>query len=261
MRGASLDFFLFPFSFFLCPLALALAAVMTAVSPASPARAGADDDESDDPPETPQQVLSALCADIDFNDDLPQATNLGRGIPTHRPLPPLPTLRALPKTPLEETVLGLKVEVERLVEELDLLRSRSELSASAHRQAVVDHAVERSALVLQAAQKGELVALAKRDMKELTDELHTSSTKATELNSANLLIEEKARLSDLYITYLEAGHPKRAAAGGIVLQTKLHFSASTWLALGAVRRSKDLMAKDFLIPEGVLVRPFIAWVL
>ena len=168
---------------------------------------------------------------------------------------------ALPKTPLEETVLGLKVEVERLVEELDLLRSRSELSASAHRQAVVDHAVERSALVLQAAQKGELVALAKRDIKELTDELHTTSTKATELNSANLLIEEKARLSDLYITYLEAGHPKRAPAGGIVLQTKLRFSASTWLALGAVRRSKDLMAKDFLIPEGVLVRPFIAWVL
>ena len=177
---------------------------------------------------------------------------------------------ALPKTPLEETVLGLKVEVERLVEELDLLRSRSELSASAHRQAVVDHAVERSALVLQAAQKGELVALAKRDIKELTDELHTTSTKATELNSANLLIEEKARLSDLYITYLEAGHPKfctrrrrkgfcrlRAPAGGIVLQTKLRFSASTWLALGAVRRSKDLMAKDFLIPEGVLVRPFI----
>ena len=81
---------------------------------------------------------------------------------------------ALPKTPLEETVLGLKVEVERLVEELDLLRSRSELSASAHRQAVVDHAVERSALVLQAAQKGELVALAKRDIKELTDELHTT---------------------------------------------------------------------------------------
>jgi hypothetical protein len=31
VRGASLDFFLFPFSFFLCPLALTLAAVMTAV--------------------------------------------------------------------------------------------------------------------------------------------------------------------------------------------------------------------------------------
>ena len=167
---------------------------------------------------------------------------------------------ALPKTPLEETVLGLKVEVERLVEELDLLRSRCELSASAHRQSVVDHGVERSALVLQAAQKGELVALAKRDMKQLTDELRTTSTNANELNSANLLFEEKARLSELYITYLEAGHAKRAPAGGIVLQTKPRFSASTWLALGAMRRSKDLMAKEFLIPEGVLVRPFIAWV-
>jgi len=97
---------------------------MTAISPASPARAGADDDESNTPPETPQQALSALCADIDFNDDLPQATNLGHGILT---LLQLPALRALPKTPLEETILGLKVEVERLVEELDLLRSRSEL--------------------------------------------------------------------------------------------------------------------------------------
>ena len=230
---------------------------MTAISPASPARAGADDDESDTPPETPQQALSALCADIDFNDDLPQATSLGHGTLTLFQLPPL---RALPKTPLEETILGLKVEVERLVEELDLLRSRSELSASAHRQAVVDHAVERSALVLQAAQKGELVALAKRDIKQLTDELGTTSTNANELNSANLLFEEKARLSELYITYLEAGHAKRAPAGGIVLQTKPRFSASTWLALGAMRRSKDLMAKEFLIPEGVLVRPFIAWV-
>jgi uncharacterized protein (DUF1778 family) len=230
---------------------------MTAISPASPARAGADDDESDTPPETPQQALSALCADIDFNDDLPQATNLGHGILTLLQLPPL---RALPKTPLEETILGLKVEVERLVEELDLLRSRSELSGSAHRQAVVDHAVERSALVLQAAQKGELVALAKRDIKQLTDELETTSTNANELNSANLLFEEKARLSELYITYLEAGHAQRAPAGGIVLKTKPRFSASTWLALGAMRRSKDLMAKEFLIPEGVLVRPFIAWV-
>ncbi len=90
--------------------------MMTTESPASPARAGADDDESDTPPETPQQALSALCADIDFNDDLPQATNLGHGILT---LLQLPALRALPKTPLEETILGLKVEVERLVEELD----------------------------------------------------------------------------------------------------------------------------------------------
>jgi hypothetical protein len=144
--------------------------MMTTESPASPARAGADDDESDTPPETPQQALSALCADIDFNDDLPQATNLGHGILTLLPLPPL---RALPKKPLEETILGLKVEVERLVEELDLLRSRSELSESAHRQYVVDHAVERSALVLQAAQKGELVALGKRDIKALSDELGT----------------------------------------------------------------------------------------
>jgi hypothetical protein len=63
-----------PFSILLS-LALSLASMMTTESPASPARAGADDDESDTPPETPQQKLSALCADIDFNDDLPQATS------------------------------------------------------------------------------------------------------------------------------------------------------------------------------------------
>ena len=141
--------------------------MMTAVSAGSPARAVASDDGEDVPPETPQQILvNALCADVDFNDDLQSSS--GHDI---RALVSRPTHDALPTTPLGETILGLKVEVERLVDELFLVRSRAELFASAHVATVAGHAEERAGLVLQATQKGALLALAKRDIKSLTDDL------------------------------------------------------------------------------------------
>ena len=107
-----------PFSILRASLALSLASMMTTESPASPARAGADDDEYDDesdtPPETPQQKLSALCADIDFNDDLPQATNLGHGILTLLPLPPLRALQYTSST--ENFCTGTADEISTVIQ-------------------------------------------------------------------------------------------------------------------------------------------------
>jgi len=240
-------------------LLLSLATLMSSLTPVSPERAVSDDDDADNPPETPQQRLDALCVDINFNDDLQISSEHGLGHGILCLLPP-PPLSAPPTTPLDETILGLKVEVERLVEELALVRSRAELTASAHQQTVVDHTEERAAIVLQATQKGALLALAKREIKELSDELKASKAKAIELSGNAILTQEEAKLAEMYVRYLEAGHTMTAPPGGIVLQTKPRFCATTWLALGAVCRSKDLMAKDFLIPEGVRVRPFIAWI-
>ena len=135
-------------------------------------------DDDDVPPETPQQRLAnALCADIDFNDDLQSCTELRHGILALVPRPPL----GAPTTPLDETVLGLKVELERLVDELDLMRSRADLTASAHMQTIIDHTEERVAIAMQATQKGELLALAKREIKTLSDELKASKAKSSSL--------------------------------------------------------------------------------
>ena len=200
-------------------------------------------------------LVNALCADVDFNDDLQSSS--GHDI---RALVSRPPHDALPTTPLDETILGLKVEVERLVDELFLVRSRAELFASAHVATVAGHAEERAGLVLQATQKGALLALAKRDIKSLTDDLKTCKAKSIELNGQVILNKEEVTLAGMYIRYLEAGHSMTAPPGGIVLQTMPRFCPTTWLALGAVRQTNDLMSKAFLIPEGVRVRPFIAWI-
>ena len=41
---------------------------------------------------------------------------------------PRPPIGEPPTTPLDETILGLQVEIERLVDELALVRSRAELA-------------------------------------------------------------------------------------------------------------------------------------
>ena len=99
---------------------------MEAQSPGTPARARCDDDSDDEvdhPPETPQQLVDALCANIDFGETFRSSHD--HGILALCLQPPL---AALPRTPLDETVMGLRVEVERLVEELDLMRSNQLIS-------------------------------------------------------------------------------------------------------------------------------------
>ena len=140
------------------------------------------------------------------------------------------------------------------------MHSRAELTASAHLQTIVDHAAERAAIAMHATQKGELLGLAKRELKTLNDELKASKAMSVELRGNAILSEESATLAEMYVRYLEAGHSMTAPLGGIVLQTKPRFCANTWLSLGAVRLSQEIMSKEFLIPEGVRVRPFIAWI-
>ena len=82
----------------------------------------------------------------------------------------------------------------------------------------------------------------------------------TELRGAALVNKEELRLTDKYVKYLEEGHSKAAPAGGILLQAPARFPVSSWIALGAVRQSANLMCPKFLIPQGVSVRPFISWI-
>lgn len=133
------------------------------------------------------------------------------------------------------------------------MHSRAELTASAHLQTIVDHAAERAAIAMHATQKGELLGLAKRELKTLNDELKASKAMSVELRGNAILSEESATLAEMYVRYLEAGHSMTAPLGGIVLQTKPRFCATTWLALGAVRLSQDLMSKEFLIPDHLRV--------
>ena len=118
----------------------------------------------------------ALCNTIDFDDDSPIAE--GGGILTCLPHP---QLGEPPRTPLDETILGLKVEVERLVEELVLVNSRAELSSSAHVATVACHAEERAALMSQVMQKAQLFAISKREMKALTVEMDACNSTCKEL--------------------------------------------------------------------------------
>ena len=55
---------------------------------------------------------------------------------------------------MDENILGLKVEVDRLVEELAMVHSRAELFASAHVATVTAHGEERAGLLAQVLQKG-----------------------------------------------------------------------------------------------------------
>ena len=112
----------------------------------------------------------------------------------------------------------------------------------------------------QVLQKGQLLALSKRDIKALTVEIDSCNSTCTELRGAALVNEEELRLTDKYVKYLEEGHSKSAPAGGILLQAPARFPISSWIALGAVRQSPNLLCPKFLIPEGVSVRPFIAWI-
>ena len=229
---------------------------MSKCSPDTPPRAVSPADG--DAPETPQVRKNfeiALCNTIDFNDDPPIAE--GGGILTCLPHPPL---GEPPTTPLDETILGLKVEIERLVDELALVNSRAELASRAHLATVAGHADERKALMSQVLQKGQLLALSTRDKKALTVEVDSCNSTCTALRGAALVNKEEVRLTDKYVKYLEDGHSKTAPAGGIRLLAARGFPVSSWEALGAVRLSTNLMSPKFLIPEGVNVRPFIDWI-
>ena len=85
-----------------------------------------------------------------------------------------------------------------LVDELFLVRSRAELFASAHVATVAGHLEERAGLVMQATQKGALLALAKRDIKSLTDDLNTCKAKSIELNGQVILNKEEVTLAGMY---------------------------------------------------------------
>ena len=254
-----MHFFHFPFSILQSPSLLALRAPMSHSSPGTPPRALSPADG--DAPETPQvrkDLEIALCNSIDFDDDYSIAVPpASMGIMTCLPRPPI---GEPPTTPLDETILGLRVEIDRLVDELALVKSRAELTSRAHFATVADHAEEVKALMSQVLQKGQLLAISKRDNKALTIEVESCKSTSTELRGAAIVKDEELRLTDKYVKYLEEGHSKSAPAGGILLHAPARFSVSTWEALGAVRTSSNLMCPKFLIPEGVHVRPFIAWI-
>ena len=161
---------------------------------------------------------------------------------------------------MDVNILGLKVEVDRLVEELAMVHSRAELFASAHVATVTAHGEERAGLLAQVLQKGQLLGVSKRDLKALSIELDACKLTCTALRGAALVNKEEVRITDKYVQYLEQGNSMTAPAGGIPLVAPPRFSVSAWLALGALRQTTNLMSKHFLIPEGVKVRPFIAWI-
>ena len=115
-------------------------------------------------------------------------------------------------------------------------------------------------LMAQVLQKGQLLAVSKRDHKALSVELNSCQSTCTELRGAALVNEEENRLTNKYVKYLEDGYSKTAPPGGLHLTAKLGFPVSSWEALGAVRLSRNLMSPKFLLPEGVNVRPFIDWI-
>ena len=153
-------------------------------SPGSPARARSPVDG--DAPETPQvqkDIEIALCNSIDFDKKCPSPilSKAGLGLLVCIPHPPLGDL---PTTPLEETILGLKVEVDRLVEELAMVRSRAELFASAHVATVTAHGEERAGLFAQVMQKPQLLGVSTRDLKALSIELDACKLTCTALRGA-----------------------------------------------------------------------------
>ena len=116
---------------------------------------------------------------------------------------PRPPICEPPTTPLDETILALQVEIDRLVDELALVNSRAELASRAHLATVADHADERKALMSQVLQKGQLLALSKRDNKALTVEVESCNSTCTKLRGAALVNKEELRLTDKYVKYLE----------------------------------------------------------
>ena len=214
-----------------------------------------------DAPETPQvrkDFELALSNTINFDEDIPTSMPNGSlGIMTCVPHPPI---GEPPATPLEETILGLRVEVERLVDELALVLSRADLASRAHLATVAGYAEDCKGLMAQVLQKGQLLAVSKRDQKAVSVELNSCQSTCTELRGAALVNEEENRLTNKYVKYLEDGYSKTAPPGGIRLTAAPRFPVSSWEALGAVRLSTNLMSPKFLIPEGVNVRPFIDWI-
>ena len=89
---------------------------------------------------------------------------------------------------------------------------------------------------------------------------HKNLEAASKLRGAALVNKEELWLTDKYVKFFEEGHSKAAPAGGILLQAPARFPVSSWIALGAVRQSANLMCPKFLIPQGVSVRPFISWI-
>ena len=146
---AVFPFSILPFSILHSPLALA--ALMSGSSPGTPARAlspaGRGRARDAAGPDLRKNFEIALCNTIDFDNDFPIPIILegGLGILACIPRPPLGGLPGRPRW-TRPSILWLKVEVERLVEELAMVRSRAELFASAHVATVTAHAEERAGL-------------------------------------------------------------------------------------------------------------------
>ena len=133
-----------------------------------------------------KDIEIALCNSIDFDNDCPSpsVSKAAVGLLVCIPHPPLGDL---PTTPMDETILGLKVEVDRLVEELAMVHSRAELFASAHVATVTAHGEERAGLLAQVLHKGQLLGVSKRDLKALSLELNACKLTCTALRGAALV--------------------------------------------------------------------------